>query len=169
MNQRTSSYVLIASITLNAFLLGVISMHYFSKRGFMHERGKRSTFDQPAGEAMADQRGPRLLRGLVRAAGGPKDARVQALWSGHRQQLLPLREEINQSRERVLDALTREPFDRAALSEALNQALDAQQRAEQMANQGALDLAEKMTKTERETLRHLPERTVHPSGHLDSP
>jgi uncharacterized membrane protein len=156
MNQRTLSYVLVGSITLNAFLLGVIAMHSASRRGFMHERGERFRNDLSASESIGDQRGPRLLRGLVRAAGGPKDPRVQALWSGHHQQLKPVREEIHASRERVLGALTQEPFDRQVLSQALNDAVAARQRADQLATLGAVELADKLTPAERATLRREP-------------
>lgn len=155
MNQRTLKYVLIGSITLNAFLLGVISMHYFSRRGFMHERGRRFGEEAANLQVTGDQRGPRLLRGLVRAAGGPKDPRVQALWSGRRQHLTPVREEMRTARELVLATLEREPFDGQALSQALNDALAAQRRADEIANQGAVELAEKMTPAERASLRHL--------------
>lgn len=161
MNQRTLNYLLVGSITLNAFLLGVFSMHYFSKRGMMHERSRRSVDDIGISASIGEERGPRLLRGLVRAAGGPNDPRVQALWSGHRQQLAPLREEINASRDRVRSALGSEPFDDQALRRALDAALAARHRADQMAISGAVELAAKMTPEERAKLRQLS-RTKRP-------
>jgi uncharacterized membrane protein len=153
MNQRTLNYVLIGSITLNAFLLGVMAMHGMSNRGLMHERRRHLGTEMVGAELAGEQRGPRLLRGLVRAAGGPKDPRVQSLWSGHRQQLAPLREQSHLSRERVMDALAQERFDRELLSQALNEALAARNRVDKMANDGVLELAEKMTPAERAKVR----------------
>jgi hypothetical protein len=155
-NQRTLNYVLIGSITLNAFLLGIFSMHLFSKRGAVHERGKHWSDRAEVTGSITDERGPRLLRGLVRAAGGPKDPRVQALFSGHRHHLAPVRKDIEASRERVSEALRREPFDRQALATALNDALAARHKADQLANQGALELAEQLTAAERASLRAAP-------------
>lgn len=144
MNQRTLIYTLLGSVALNFFLLGVTSMHWLS-RPKMAERLAPFAHD----ENVQEYRGPQFLRALVRAAGGPQDERVKELWSGRRQHLGSIRKEIFTSREHVLDALEREPFDRQAVAKALNTALEARQRAEQLANEGVVDLAEKLTPAER--------------------
>ena len=145
MNQRTLTYVLVGSIALNAFLLGVTSMHLLSPRSPFEGRGR----GEANGATFEAERGPQLLRQLVRAAGGPRDPRVKELWAGHREHLRPVRRDIMASRERVLQALERNPFDRPALAEALDDALQARQRADKLANEGALQLAEKLTSEER--------------------
>lgn len=151
MKQRTLNLILVGSITLNAFLFGVVGMHLVSKRGVMHER--KGCPDVVAAESIGEQRGPRLLRGLVRAAGGAKDPRVQALWAGRRQQLSPLREQMTGAQQRVEQALVREPFEREALRQALADALAARHRADELANEGVLQLADQLTPAERATLR----------------
>jgi hypothetical protein len=60
-----------------------------------------------------------------------------------------LRQELLASSERVLDVMEREPFDREELAKALDAALSARHRADQLANEGALQLAEKLTANER--------------------
>ncbi len=146
MNQRTLTYVLVGSIALNAFLLGITSMHVFGRRSGFEERRRGGDANN---ETFGDPRGPRFLRQLVRAAGGPRDPRVRELWSGRRQHLGPLRQELLASSERVLDVMEREPFDREELAKALDAALSARHRADQLANEGALQLAEKLTANER--------------------
>lgn len=162
MKQRTLNLILVGSITLNAFLLGVIGMHVFSRRGVMHER-KGWGGDSANAESIAEQRGPRLLRGLVRAAGGPQDPRVKALWAGRRQQLGPVREHIDGARQRVEQRLVQEPFDREALRQALAEALAARHRADELANEGVLQLAEQLTPEERAGLRR-PRLSSPPPG-----
>lgn len=145
MNQRTLTYWLVGSIALNAFLLGITSMHFLSRRSPFDERGR----GDGNGATFEGERGPQFLRQLVRAAGGPRDPRVKELWSGHREHLGPARRDIMASRERVLQALESNPFDRPALARALDDALQARHRADKLANEGALQLAEKLTAEER--------------------
>lgn len=146
MKQRTLTYVLVGSLALNVFLLGVTSVHVFSRRHHA-EDCRREANASP--ETLESTRGPRFLRQMVRAAGGPRDPRVRELWSGHRQHLAPVREQVVSANERVLQALEREPFDRQALAQALTDALNARHRADELANEGALQLAEKLTPEER--------------------
>lgn len=150
-NQRVLLYTLVGSVVLNAFLLGVISVHLFSRQSAGSQgRGR------PAAQidAMNDHRNQRLFRELVRAAGGPGDPRVRALWSGQRKHLGDVRKAVASARENVLEALEREPFDREALARALNAAEQARQQADHVATEGVLDLAEKLTPEERRTLRN---------------
>lgn len=151
MNSPRLVYVLVGSVVLNAFLLGVMSVHFFSRRGSLGGRD-RVHAEMPV-DAPGEQRGPRLFRDLVRAAGGPRDPRVQALWSGQRGHLGEARKAVFESRELVLQALEREPFDAAALDQALKAADQARERADRVAKEGALELAGKLTPDERRSLR----------------
>lgn len=155
MNQRTLLYTLVGSVILNAFLLGVISVHLFSRRSSFGGRGHGRP--EVAIDGASEHRSPRLFRQLVRAAGGPGDPRVRELWSGRRQHLGEVRAALSSAREEIREVLEQEPFDREALARALNAAQQARQRADQMATEGALDLAEKLTPQERKTLREVTE------------
>lgn len=95
-----------------------------------------------------------MFRELIRAAGGPGDPRVRALWSGRRQHLGDVRKAVASSREQVLAALEQEPFDREALARALEAAEVARQRADHLGNEGVLDLAASLTPEERRGLRN---------------
>lgn len=165
MNQRTLRYTLIGSIVLNAFLLGVISVHAVSRRSSFGWRGRG--VEATAGAA-GDARGQRLFRELVRAAGGPSDPRVRALWSGQRQHLGEVRGALFSSREKVLAALEQEPFNREALARALEEAEQARQHADHVATEGALDLAAKLTLEERRGLRKTANDGV-PGGRQPGP
>lgn len=160
MNQRTLTYVLVGSIALNAFLLGITSVHFWGGRSSSIDcRGpdsSRETLDEP--------RGPRFLRQLVRAAGGPRDPRVRELWSGRRQHLGPVRQELMTSRDQVWEAMAREPFDRDGLANALDAALRARHRADQLANEGALQLAEKLSASERADFARAARAAQRPNG-----
>lgn len=151
MNQRTLLYTLIGSIVLNAFLLGVISVHAFSRRSSFGGHGRVGP--EVTVDAVTEHRGQRLFRELIRAAGGPSDPRVRALWSGRRQHLGEVRKAVASSREQVLTALEQEPFDRETLARALDAAEKARQRADHVATEGVLDLAATLTLEERKSLR----------------
>jgi len=151
-NQRVLLYTLVGSVILNAFLLGVISVHLFSRRQSFESQGHGRPSAQL--DAKSEHRNQRLFRELVRAAGGPSDPRVRALWSGQRKHLGEVRTAVASARENVLEALEREPFDREALAQALDAAEQARQRADHVATEGVLDLAEKLTAEERKTLRN---------------
>lgn len=163
MNSPRLVYVLVGSVVLNAFLLGVMSVHFFSRRGNLGGR-ERAHAEMPM-DAPGEQRGPRLFRELVRAAGGPRDPRVQALWSGQRQHLGAARKAVVESRELVLQALEREPFDAAALDQALQAADQARDQVDRVAKEGALELAGKLTPAERLSLRRAATSPDGPRGH----
>ncbi len=150
-NQKKLLYLLIGSLVLNAFLLGVISVHVVSRRAGFGGRGPNRP--DVAMDAMGERGGQRLFRQLVRAAGGPGDPRVRQLWSGRRGHLGEVRKALSASREQVLVALEREPFDKQELERALVAAEQARQRADHVATEGVLDLAAQLTPEERKTLR----------------
>jgi uncharacterized membrane protein len=162
-NQRTLLYTLLGSIVLNAFLLGIISVHAFSRRSSFGGRGHVGP--DSAADAVGERRGQRLFRELVRAAGGPSDPRVRALWSGQRQHLGELHQALSSSREQVLTALEQEPFDREALARALRAAEEARLHADHVATEGVLNLAATLSPAERKTLRNESNATpIGPRG-----
>lgn len=152
MKQRTLVSLFLGSLALNIFFLGATSVHIFSRRGFetgpqVHQKGGGK--ESPESVFV----GPRLLRELVRAAGGPKDPRVQALWQEHRDQLGPTRHALKESQREIQSALNQEPFDRTTFERALQSALEARHRADSLANEGAVDLAAQLTHAERQRVQ----------------
>lgn len=170
MNQRTLLFTLVGSIALNTFLLGVLSVHAFSKRSPFGGSSRPADCDGRGGgivegASLDNPRGPGLLRDLVRAAGGRHDPRVKELLAGHRQQLGAMHQEVAASRERVLEVLEHEPFDRAALAQSLAHALETRQRVDKLANEGVVELASKLEPPERaQVSEHARKRRPGPEG-----
>lgn len=141
--------LLISSIGLNVFLLGMMASRHLDRRGF-RERGGGPP-------AQLEQAGPLFaVRNVVRVMGGRQDARVKAIWDRNRVEMRKRGDRVKLAQVNVLRALAREPFSPQAATDAMARARAETQGVAQLAETSLLDLARALTPEERRTLgRHL--------------
>lgn len=159
MNSKKWLYSLLASMGLNLFLLGVLTVH------LMRPGKPHPVHDGPAGRAaLEDAEGPMMLRRMVRTLGGPQDPRVRELWQERRPELQRFRQEREQARQAVRAALAREPFEPEALSRALSVLNETNCSAQRRASTAVVELADKLSPEQRASIAE-----PDPPGHRRRP
>lgn len=127
------------SVALNLFAAGLLAGRAMSFRqhGFDHGPGARG----------GDEDNPRaFLRHSGLREAGPE---VKAILRDHRDEVRESMHALNQSRERVRDALKHEPYDRDAVARAFSETRELTTRMQADMHQALVDVADKLTPAQR--------------------
>jgi Spy/CpxP family protein refolding chaperone len=128
---------LVISVTLNLFLLG------FGSARWLHARAHRD--DSPGSFA---PHGPPRHRGMF----GPGSHLLRDALEPRREALRLQREQLRDARRALREALLAEPFDRAALQQALARLREATARSQHMMHDAVLETAPGLTREQRAEL-----------------
>jgi uncharacterized membrane protein len=170
LGQKRWTVLLYVSLTLNVFLLGVVSVHAFG-RG-RAPRGIHTTGKDPGAHDIGSEHGPmrgrhggrgagamhgpggaELMRDVVRVMGGPRDPRVHAVWQARREDQAQLRARMRTARSAAQAALASDPFDQQRFEAALSELHRVTSEGQSRAQASVVELAEKLTPSERAQLR----------------
>ncbi|HSC88391.1 MAG TPA: periplasmic heavy metal sensor [Polyangiaceae bacterium] len=167
LSNKVWSVVLVASLGLNLFCLGLFAAHALRRRAHPHAPHEHEMMAAPphgpvggphphAGPRDAGREGEEgggiLLRRLVRAAGGPSDARVRRAWEGSRAALGGARSELASARREVERTLLEEPFQPAHVEEALEKLRRSSAALQAESHRTLTTLAAELTPEERKRL-----------------
>ncbi|HZT47115.1 MAG TPA: periplasmic heavy metal sensor [Hyphomicrobiaceae bacterium] len=95
--------------------------------------------------------------------------RRRELWqliAEERQHVRPFRREVRAAREKTIEALVAEPFDRETFLAAQARQAETENRARAAVQQLYVKIAEQLTPEERRAFPHWRERRRHPGGNL---
>ena len=127
------------SLTLNLFGLGFMSAR------FLH--GHRGDHGGPRGPFF----GPRSLL-LDAELGDSMDAEVRGVMERHRESLRAQREQLRKARQAVSAALTSEPFDAGALTQALARLRQMTDESQALRHAALIEIAPALTREQRQRL-----------------
>jgi len=135
--------ILAVSVALNLFTVGLLAGRAMSFRphglDFGHDRNDR--------ERGGDEDNPRaFLRHSGLREAGPE---VKAILRDHRDEVRGSMHALNQSRERVREALKREPYDRDGVARAFSETRELTTRMQGDMHQALIDVAAKLTPAQR--------------------
>lgn len=132
--RSTRRVLLVASIVLNVFLIGVIGAGLAARHGVFH-----SPHDRPA--RPFEMPSPRKIRAVLPEADQPV---AEAIFAAHRDEVRQKIRAMAEARRAVAAAMRAEPFDRAALDAALAELRSREAELASTVQQAIADLVEKI-------------------------
>lgn len=162
--EKRLTIALLASLVINAFLLGSIATHFVRRHRLPveHHHSLRGPSGPPgfdgAGPARDrwGKRGPaeaKLLRDVVDALGGPRDPRVESALRHAREQRMSHGRRMVEAQDAVRAALAAEPYDEARLRSSLAELRTLAEAGQKEAQEGLVLLASQLRPEERQSLR----------------
>lgn len=163
--EKRLGIALLASLVVNAFLLGSIATHFARRHHLeaqhhhtLRARGGPPDFGPSSGHPRErwGKRGPaeaKLLRDVVDALGGPRDPRVEGVLERSRGQRMAHQRRMEEAQDAVIAALAAEPYDETRLRTRLAELRSAAEVGQKEAQEGLVLLAGELRPEERRTLR----------------
>lgn len=167
---KAGSIVLVASLTLNAFLLGGIATHHVSSHRTAHDY-RHTVLERPLahrgpGERLG-RRGPaeaKLLRDVMHALGGPESPHVREVMAQGRQRMAAHHRRMEDAQASVRQALASEPYDEGRLIAALADLRLAAEVGQKEAQKTLVHLAGQLSAEQRKRLHSSRPEPARP-GH----
>lgn len=181
MTARTLQRLLVGSLALNLFFVGMGAARWLRPAPELVS-GESGVAAAPASPSGAERGAPEaaqigesersqgppadlvLLRHIAQTMGGRDDPRVQAVLQSDRAEVRRLRGEIAEHRAQVTETLVAEPFDEAALRDALARLRESTSATAERASSAVLTLTSQMTPAERSRLQKRIERGLAQRG-----